>query len=174
MARNKKEQTIPIAPNSHQVKTWQWWIEKVFVPILLALLSGFFLLLSSGIIENPFLYQTIPTVTDSPVSSLGGMWSGSGTISTPAQEMDIDAGVEIHTPCEINAVCGEVYIHTIVCSYPLIYLREKENLFYFQQGEFIGPCGKADLIYFELRPNGDLLFHSEGETGTTEVTLIKN
>ncbi len=35
-------------------KPWQWWVEKVLMPIMLALLSGYFLLIAGGIIDGPF------------------------------------------------------------------------------------------------------------------------
>lgn len=35
-------------------KPWQWWVEKVVMPILLALISGYFLLIAGGIIDGPF------------------------------------------------------------------------------------------------------------------------
>ena len=162
--------------NDQKNKTWQWWVEKVIIPILIALLSGYFLLLSSNIIKNPFQSQVLPTATVIPTSQLKGFWSGAGTISIPTKEnyMDIDVGVEIHAPCKANVVCGKIYIYTIVCSYSLIYINEKEGRYYFQQGDYEGTCGNAELIYFEPLPNGDLLFHSEGNNGTFEAMLIKN
>ncbi len=66
--KNKKQQPNPQVPNPQvsnpqQAKNWQWWVEKVIVPILLAMIPGYFLLLSTGVIDNPFKRQATPTVT---------------------------------------------------------------------------------------------------------------
>jgi len=34
-------------------KTWQWWVEKVVMPLVLALISGYILLITSGVIAGP-------------------------------------------------------------------------------------------------------------------------
>lgn len=55
-------------PNPQKSKSWQWWIEKVIVPILLAMIPGYFLLLSTGAIDNPFKSQ--PTPVETPTATL--------------------------------------------------------------------------------------------------------
>jgi len=55
MTRNKNNENSPI----------QWWMEKVVVPILLAVIPGYFLLISTGVLENPF--KPKPAPTDVPV-----------------------------------------------------------------------------------------------------------
>lgn len=56
MTENKgsRQKSNRLEPTSQQAKPWQWWIEKVVVPIVLALISGYFLLIASDIIKNPF------------------------------------------------------------------------------------------------------------------------
>lgn len=48
-------------PNPQKPKLWHWLIEKVIMPFLLALIPGYFLLLSTGVIDNPFTPLPTPT-----------------------------------------------------------------------------------------------------------------
>lgn len=71
-SKNKKKQSNPQVPASPQAKTWQWWIKEVVVPILLAIIPGYFLLLAGGAIENPFNKREASTATiivDSPINT---------------------------------------------------------------------------------------------------------
>lgn len=66
--KNKKQQSNPQVPNPQvsnppQAKNWQWWVEKVIVPILLAMIPGYFLLLSTGVIKISPNSDATPTAT---------------------------------------------------------------------------------------------------------------
>ncbi|MBI2334087.1 MAG: hypothetical protein HYU84_18325 [Chloroflexi bacterium] len=56
MANKKQAQQKP--------RTWQWWVEKVFMPLLLALLSGYFLYLTTREPKEPTGDEATDTATD--------------------------------------------------------------------------------------------------------------
>ncbi len=49
--------------NDAKPKTWQWWIEKVLMPIVVAILSGYILLLASHVIKTPSWLLSVSTTT---------------------------------------------------------------------------------------------------------------
>jgi hypothetical protein len=111
-------------------KTWQWWIEKVAMPLLLAMIPAFVLLVTTGVIEIP----TTSTQTPTPSASLPitGTWEGTTTgtndgapISERATTMLVPAD------CKVGGACG-ISTYEGGCAYEMTLASIQEDVYTFE------------------------------------------
>lgn len=105
--------------NPQQTKPWQWWIEKFIVPVLIAVISGYFLLLSSGAIKNPFITNgtsTVTTTVDSPKNLIS---------PTPPQEA--------LSPSSITSIAGTTNVLITTTPATVILLSPTETVIQYYQ-----------------------------------------
>jgi len=180
----------------------KWFIEKILIPLLVALIAAYAGLVAAKVLPWPF--PTSPTATPTPIASpvapalqpptamqivianppsqptaipfpddLAGVWSGTGSDIVNGTSDDTRSAVTISTPCKSGNICGQGFVPTVKCSFNLTYLREDGGKFFFDEGNYIGYCGISRIDYLQLLSNGKLLFHSEGNFGVSDVIMTR-
>lgn len=130
--------------------------------VIVALIGGYFLLVSTGHLPNPFRNEN-----QKLIDAVAGVWSGTAKNG----DFSMDVTVTVTQSCEIGATCGSINIPTIPCSATFTLLDIHNKTLDLLATNKQGACGQADSDTLELLSGDTLLYTSKGEYGVTQGTL---
>jgi hypothetical protein len=152
MDKNRQEKNMT---QETQSSTWKWFMEKILLPLLLALLAGYISLVAAKILAPPFIFQT--------TSNIAGVWEG----TEPTSSGDFLIRVSFASDCKIGKVCGKVEIPEANCTAFPVLLSISGDTYIFKETDHTDGCFPAtgnDTI--KVMENGTLLFGSNGSYPT--------
>jgi hypothetical protein len=127
----------------------KWFIDKVLVPVLLALLAAFASLVAARIIPNPFA-DPFP---------LAGTWEGTSVEGVIFR-------FTFASKCDVGDVCGKVELPTVGCTAIPVLVSTDGVTYEFDETNHqnCGPDTANDTI--KVLGDGTLLFGSVGQSRT--------
>jgi hypothetical protein len=152
----------------------KWFIERIFIPVLLALIAGYFTLVASKILPNPFSKSARPQTSNADLGALQGIWTGS--IANPATSQT-DAITINFGDCALEKVCGILQIDrsgSDPCTGNIVFNSiDGDRLLFIMQNR-APECGPGRSEYLELLDQNTMLFVSSGSDGEIRVTLHRS
>ena len=113
-------------------KPWQWWVEKVIMPLVLALISAIVLLITTGVIK-------LSARGNEEVQPIIGTWQGT-TTGTKAGEPIAERVTTVSIPedCQPGRSCGYTSLSES-CDYQLTLTEASGDKFKFDAEVVTGP-----------------------------------
>ena len=155
----------------------KWFIEKIFIPVLLALIAGYFTLVAAKILPNPFSRPARSQTSDVDLGALQGVWTGSVANTTTGTASQPDSITIRFGDCALEKVCGILEIEksdSDPCTGNIIFNSiDGNHLLFIMQNRAL-TCGPGRSEYLELLDQNTLLFVSSGGDGENRGELHRS